>query len=118
VKAVLDTNVLISGIFFAGQPRAVLDARAAGRFELVLSPSIFDQYVCTCDRLGAAHEDLNYEAILATISGTEPLLPVLPLLDPPQPTQTTICPSRVPLAMVPSSSLETNTYSMCPAGRG
>ena len=74
MKAVLDTNVLVSGIFFGGQPRAVLDAWAAGRFELVLSPSIFDEYVRTCDRLGASHEGLKYEAILATIIGHGPLV--------------------------------------------
>ena len=69
MKAVLDTNVLVSGIFFGGQPGAVLDAWAADRFELVLSPSIFDEYVRTCDRLRASHEGLKYEAILATIIG-------------------------------------------------
>lgn len=69
MKAVLDTNVLISGIFFGGHPRAILDAWAAGRFELVLSPSIFDEYVRTCDRLGTSHEGLKSEAILATIIG-------------------------------------------------
>jgi uncharacterized protein len=45
VKALLDTNVLISGIFFGGTPRAVLDAWAESRFELLVSPSIFDEYV-------------------------------------------------------------------------
>jgi putative PIN family toxin of toxin-antitoxin system len=69
VKVVLDTNVLVSGIFFGGQPRAVLDAWAADRIELVLTPSIFDEYVRTCDRLGATREGLKYEAILATIIG-------------------------------------------------
>jgi putative PIN family toxin of toxin-antitoxin system len=69
VKVVLDTNVLVSGIFFGGQPRAVLDAWAADQFELVLSPLIFDEYVRTCDRLGATREGLEYEAILATIIG-------------------------------------------------
>ena len=75
MRAVLDTNVLISGIFFGGQPRAVLDAWAADRFELVLSPSIFDEYVRTCDRLGTSHEGLRYEAILATIIGHGTLVP-------------------------------------------
>ena len=45
MKVVLDTNVLISGIFFGGLPRAVLDAWAEERFELLLSPLIFDEYV-------------------------------------------------------------------------
>lgn len=69
MKCVLDTNVLISGIFFGGQPRVVLDAWAADRFELILSPAIFDEYVRTCDRLGASYQGLKYEAILATIIG-------------------------------------------------
>ena len=38
MKAVLDTNVLISGIFFGGVPRQILDAWEGGRFELVLIP--------------------------------------------------------------------------------
>ena len=43
MKVVLDTNVLISGIFFGGLPRAVLDAWAVERFELLVSPLIFDE---------------------------------------------------------------------------
>ena len=55
MKVVLDTNVVVSGIFFGGVPRAVLEAWADGLFEWFLSPSIFDEYVRTCDRLSAAH---------------------------------------------------------------
>jgi hypothetical protein len=69
VKAVVDTNVLISGVFFGGVPRHVLDAWADGRFELLLSPSIFDEYLRTCDRLGAAHPGLEYRELLAASSG-------------------------------------------------
>lgn len=43
MRVVLDTNVLVSGIFFAGVPGRVLEAWADGKFELVLSPSIFDE---------------------------------------------------------------------------
>ena len=39
MKVVLDTNVLVSGIFFAGVPGHILEAWAAARFELVLSPT-------------------------------------------------------------------------------
>jgi putative PIN family toxin of toxin-antitoxin system len=75
VKVFLDTNVLISGIFFGGPPRAVLDAWAENRFELLVSPSIFDEYVRTCDRLGASHPGLEYHSILATIIGHGRLVP-------------------------------------------
>jgi putative PIN family toxin of toxin-antitoxin system len=78
VKVVLDTNVLISGIFFGGLPRALLEAWVAGRFELVISPSIIDEYVRTCDRLGASHPNLQYQSILATIIGHATLLPDTP----------------------------------------
>jgi len=75
VKVVLDTNVLISGIFFGGTPRAVLDLWAAGRFELMISPSMVDEYVRTCDRLGASHQDLEYQSILASLIGHSTLVP-------------------------------------------
>ena len=69
MKAVLDTNILVSGIFFGGVPRKVLDAWAEGRFELVLTPSIFDEYNRTCDRLAISHPGLDYQAVLATVVG-------------------------------------------------
>ena len=37
MRIVLDTNVLISGIFFTGTPHRILQAWAAGEFELVVS---------------------------------------------------------------------------------
>jgi predicted nucleic acid-binding protein len=42
VKAVLDTNVVVSGLFFGGVPRVILDLVADGAFELVLSPALRD----------------------------------------------------------------------------
>jgi putative PIN family toxin of toxin-antitoxin system len=44
VRTVLDTNVLVSGIFFGGVPGRILDAWASGRFSLVASPSILAEY--------------------------------------------------------------------------
>lgn len=75
MKAVLDTNVLVSGIFFGGRPRDVLDAWAEERFTLLLSPSIFDEYARTCERLAARHPGLPYDSILATIVGHGMLVP-------------------------------------------
>ncbi len=40
MKVVLDTNVLISGIFFSGPPARILAAWADGEFELVASVDI------------------------------------------------------------------------------
>jgi len=44
VKVVVDTNVVMSGIFFGGVPGRLLDAWTVGRVELVLSPAILDEY--------------------------------------------------------------------------
>ena len=75
MRAVLDTNVLVSGIFFGGIPRRVLDAWGEARFELVLSPSIYDEYLRTCDRLGASRPGLEYRELLATVAGHGTLVP-------------------------------------------
>ena len=95
MKVILDTNVLISGIFFGGQPRAVLDAWAGGRFELLVSPSIFDEYVRTCDRLAATHQGLEYHSVLATILGRGHLVPdavaVGPITDDPDDDKFMLC---------------------------
>ena len=44
MKVVLDTNVLVSGIFFSGPPAGILRAWSQGKFQLVLSPEILDEY--------------------------------------------------------------------------
>jgi len=75
VNFLLDMNVLISGDFFGGPPRAVLDGWAENRVELLVSPSIFDECVRTCDRLGASHQGLESHPVLATIIGRGHLVP-------------------------------------------
>jgi predicted nucleic acid-binding protein len=44
VKVVLDADVLVSGVFFGGTPRRVLEAWRDGRGQLVVSPEILDEY--------------------------------------------------------------------------
>jgi putative PIN family toxin of toxin-antitoxin system len=75
VKVVLDTNVVISGIFFGGVPRRVLEAWTEGRFELILTPSIFDEYLATCNRLSATHPGLEFQEVLTNIVGHGTLMP-------------------------------------------
>ena len=75
MKAVLDTNVLVSGLFFGGLPRAILDAWAKGNFELCVSPSIFDEYLEVCDRIADSRPNLEYRELLATLVGHGTLLP-------------------------------------------
>jgi len=44
VKVVLDTNVLVAGVFFSGPPAAILRAWRDGGFALMVSPPIMDEY--------------------------------------------------------------------------
>ena len=40
MRVVIDTNVLISALFWAGAPRRVVDLAAGGRFQAVTSPEL------------------------------------------------------------------------------
>ena len=42
MKVVVDTNVLISGIFFSGPPFEILNAWRDGSIEIILSSEIAD----------------------------------------------------------------------------
>ena len=54
MRVVLDTNVLISAIFFSGTPSRILSAWIADRFDLVVSTEILEEYreVLTSSRIG------------------------------------------------------------------
>lgn len=44
VKIVLDTNVLVSGIFWSGVPFKILEYWMQNKFELVISREILNEY--------------------------------------------------------------------------
>lgn len=81
MKIVIDTNVLMSGIFFGGVPGRVLDAWAEGLIELVLSPEILDEYRRVGSDLGGRYPErasaltplLTLLAVNATIVSAQPL---------------------------------------------
>jgi putative PIN family toxin of toxin-antitoxin system len=43
IRAVLDTNAVISGIGWRGPPQIILDAAIAGRFVLLTSPALLEE---------------------------------------------------------------------------
>lgn len=49
---VLDTNVLVSGVFWGGNPERILIGWQKGRFEVVASPNIVWEYEATLRELG------------------------------------------------------------------
>ena len=44
IKAVVDTNIFASGVFWKGAPSDVLQAWMKGRFRWVVSAEIMDEY--------------------------------------------------------------------------
>lgn len=53
MRIVLDTNVLVSGIYFRGPPFAILDGWRRRRVELMFSPAIRQEYHATATHLAA-----------------------------------------------------------------
>ncbi|MBI4352802.1 MAG: putative toxin-antitoxin system toxin component, PIN family [Candidatus Omnitrophica bacterium] len=47
---VLDTNVLVSGIFFGGIPEEVLTRWSEDRFQVYVTPSILEEYLRVIER--------------------------------------------------------------------
>lgn len=70
MRVVVDTNVLVSGIFFGGVPGRILSAWAAGKVSLVLSPDILEEYRRVGQELGVQYPDLEValEPILALLA--------------------------------------------------
>lgn len=52
MRIVLDTNVLVSGIFWGGAPLKILDHWVSGALDIVLTPEILDEYVRVINELG------------------------------------------------------------------
>lgn len=51
MRIVVDTNIIISGIFFGGKPRDLLQKCFSGILQMVCSEEIFIEYTETIERL-------------------------------------------------------------------
>lgn len=67
MRVVLDTNVVISGVFFGGVPGRVLEAWRDGRFQLVVSTAILSEYERVGERLSRAFPGVSLEPFIALI---------------------------------------------------
>jgi putative PIN family toxin of toxin-antitoxin system len=83
MRIVLDTNVFISGIFFSGPPYQILKSWRDGRVELLVSPSILEEYHRIGIELASKFQDVDLRpfwdllAIQAQIVLAPPLSPVI-----------------------------------------
>ena len=67
MRVVLDTNVLISAIFFSGPPSRILAAWIDERFELAASTQILDEYRKVADRIGERFPGVEVRPVLDRI---------------------------------------------------
>jgi putative PIN family toxin of toxin-antitoxin system len=68
MRVVLDTNVLISAMFFSGLPARILSAWLADRFELVVSTEILEEYREVAGRIGARFPGVELSSVLDRIA--------------------------------------------------
>ena len=68
MKIVLDTNVLISGIFFSGPPYHILQAWRAGKIQLAVSKEILTEYHRVAEELSERFPGVELSPILELVT--------------------------------------------------
>ena len=81
MKVVLDTNVVISGLFFGGIPRAILTGWSDGYFQLIMSVEILQEYERVARELDKKYQalDADWEQVLRLIAQNATFVSVQPL---------------------------------------
>jgi putative PIN family toxin of toxin-antitoxin system len=64
VKVVLDTNVFVSGVFFAGPPHKIFEAWGDGKVQLLLSPAILEEYQRVMREIAVQFPQIKVEALI------------------------------------------------------
>jgi putative PIN family toxin of toxin-antitoxin system len=80
MRIILGTNVFISGIFFTGPPSHILKAWHDGKVQLLVSPSILDEYQRIGAELALQFRDIDLKPFLdlLTVQAEIVLAPTLP----------------------------------------
>lgn len=81
MRIIIDTNVLVSGVFFGGPPYDILEAWRDGKLILLISPAIFEEYNRVMEELASNFPEIQIESLLNyLVVHSELVLP--PPLDP------------------------------------
>jgi putative PIN family toxin of toxin-antitoxin system len=67
MKIVVDTNVVISGIFFGGNPRKIVEAVAAGSIDAYATTEIIDEYTGIIDSMIERKQGRINQSILSPL---------------------------------------------------
>ncbi|MBI3540822.1 MAG: putative toxin-antitoxin system toxin component, PIN family [Deltaproteobacteria bacterium] len=68
MRIVLDTNVLMAGIFWSGPPFEILKRWKMGVIKLVVSPEIIEEYLRVGEELGQDHPGVDVGPILDLVT--------------------------------------------------
>jgi putative PIN family toxin of toxin-antitoxin system len=81
MRVVLDTNVVISGLFFGGIPRSILTGWSDERFQLILTVEILQEYERVARELDRKYQALeaDWEQVLRLIAQNATFVSVQPL---------------------------------------
>ncbi len=75
----LDTNVVVSGIFFSGPPREILRSWSRGKIRLLITPEIFEEYKRIAAELNQKYPSIEIRRILELILVGSELVIAAPL---------------------------------------
>lgn len=79
MRIVLDTNVSVSGTFFAGPPSRVLRAWSEGQLQLVISPEILEEYQRVGEALAGKFPGVSLKPLLGLLTVKAEIVSVQPL---------------------------------------
>jgi len=68
MQVVVDTNVLISAIFFGGKPELILEAWRTGKLDLLITEEILSEYVDVLHRISEKYPRVNISKIIPLIT--------------------------------------------------
>ncbi len=74
MRIVLDTNVFVSGVFFAGPPGRILEAWRDGKVEVVISHEIIEEYVRVGKKLSEQFPSVDLGPALDLVAASATLV--------------------------------------------
>ena len=82
MRIILDTNVLVSGIFFSGPPFRILKAWRDNKLQLVVSTDILDEYQRVAAILGEKYSRVDISPIMDLLTVNSDIVTAPPLPEP------------------------------------
>ena len=82
MRIILDTNVLVSGIFFSGPPFRILEAWRDNTLQLVVSTDILNEYQRVATILGEKYSQVDISPILGLLIMNSEIVTAPPLPEP------------------------------------